>query len=171
MPKPESKQELLESIHHERQLLEKSFRDLSDTDMTLPGACGNWSVKDILAHLVDWEQRGLSWYRAGLRGEVPKPPDEHFNWGQLPALNHAIYLQHKDQSLSDILHQFQISFQENMAAIHAMTEEELYAPNFYPWTGKHTLGTYVNANTAAHYRWGCKLIKKFTRSLKQSSEQ
>jgi len=125
----------------------------------------SWSVKDILAHLVDWERRGLIWYRAGLRGEVPKPPDEKYNWRQTPALNHAIYLKHKDVSLAEILEMYERVFDETMAALAGMTEEELFTPNVYEWTGKHLLATYVSANTAAHYRWASALIRKFAKNL------
>ena len=165
MPKPLDKSQLLQSIGLERTKLDQSFNGLSEAEMVQPGASEDWSVKDILAHLVNWEQRGLHWYRAGLRGEVPKLPDEDYNWGQLPALNHAIYLQYKNLSLVEISKMYEDSFQETMAAIDGMTEEALFKPKVYAWTGKHTLATYVNANTASHYRWASKLIRKFAKSV------
>lgn len=165
MPKPQTKEELLQAIDVERGKLDQSFKMLSDAEMEQPGACGDWSVKDILAHLVDWEQRGLCWYRAGLQGEVPKLPDENYNWGQTPELNHAIYLKYKDRSLDEILKLYKDSFKETMAAVDGMTEKELFTPRVYAWTGTHTLATYVNANTAAHYRWAGKLIRKFAKAF------
>jgi hypothetical protein len=165
MPKPKTKQALYQAIEVERTKLDDAFENLTKVDMVQPGACEDWSVKDILAHLVDWEQRGLGWYRAGLRGEVPKLPDENFNWRQTPALNHEIYLKYKDLGLDQILEMYQESFKETMAAVDAMTEDELFTPKAYAWTGTHTLGTFVNANTAAHYRWASKLIRRFARGL------
>ena len=169
MPKPHTKEELLGAIEEERSKLDQSFSELSEAEMMQPGACEAWSVKDILAHLVDWEQRGLAWYRAGLRGEVPKPPDENYNWRQTPELNHAIYLQYKDLSLYEILKKYRDSFKETLTAINGMSEDELYKPNVYTWTGKHTLGTYVNANTAAHYRWASKLIRKYANPFRKNT--
>jgi hypothetical protein len=29
-----------------------------------------WSVKDILGHLIGWQQMNLDWYAAGLRGDA-----------------------------------------------------------------------------------------------------
>jgi hypothetical protein len=165
MPKPKTKEELLQAIEVERTKLNKAFEELTKADMLQPGACEDWSVKDILAHLVDWEKRGLGWYRAGLRGEVPKLPDENYNWRQTPALNHAIYLTYKDLGLDQILEMYEGSFKETMAAVDVMTEEELFTKEVYAWTGTHTLGTFVNANTAAHYRWASKLIRTFARRL------
>ena len=168
MPRPQTKQEIYEAIKVERKKLNSALGKLSDDQMEMPGACEKWSVKDILSHLTDWEQRGIRWYRAGLRGEVPKTPDDNFNWRQLPALNHEIYLKHKDLSLEKVCKNYQESFDEMMAAIDGMTEEELFTPEFYKWTGNGLLRDYVNANTASHYRWASKLIRRFTRSLQKN---
>ena len=131
MPKPQNKDELLQAIEEERRKLNQSFEALTDDEMTQPGACEAWSVKDILAHLVDWERRGLRWYRAGLRGEVPKLPDENYNWRQTPDLNHAIYLKYKDLPLEEILKIYKTTHQETMKALEGMSEEDLFNPNVY----------------------------------------
>jgi hypothetical protein len=165
MPKPQNKQELLDVIADERRKLLKALDMLTDAQMEMGGACGEWAVKDILSHLTDWEQRGLRWYRAGLKGEVSPIPDADYNWRELPALNDAIYQKYRDRPLAEVRQAFEDSFDETMAALDGMTEEALFTPNTYDWTGKHLLATYVNANTASHYRWAAKLIRKFARSL------
>lgn len=165
MPRPGTKQELYKAISFEREKLDDELGKLTDVQTEMPGACENWSVKDILSHLVDWEQRGLRWYRAGLRGEVPKTPDENYNWRQLPALNHEIYLKYEDLSLHEVREKYEASFEETMAQIDGMSEEELFTPGYFEWTGKSLLRDYVNANTASHYRWASQLIRKFSNKL------
>ena len=170
MSKPTNKQELLQAIEEECLKLGLAFQGLSETVMCRPGACGDWSVKDILAHLADWEKRCLRWVQAGLRGEVPKTPDEHFNWGQLRELNHEIFLQYQDLTLDEVLERYQDSHKKIMAAIHSMTEEELFTPQRYAWTAKQPLVSYIAANTSSHYRWASKLIQKFVRSAGENSK-
>lgn len=165
MTRPQSKGELLDIIDIERTKLNDVLGELSKAQMEIPGACENWSVKDILSHLVDWEQRCLRWYMAGLLGEVPKTPDKVYNWHQLPALNQTIYEKHKDKSLEQVHQEYDSSFKEFMAEIEKMSEEALFLPQYFEWTGKGLLCEYVNANTANHYRWASKLICKFTRNL------
>lgn len=165
MPRPQNKQELLEVIHYERNKLNKALECLTEEQKLRQGACGDWSVKDILAHLVDWEQRGLRWYRSGLQGEVPKTPDEQYNWRELPALNNAIYENYRDWSLKDIKLVFEKTYEETLMVLEQMTEEELFTPNFYQWTGNSLLRDYVNANTASHYRWASKLIRGFIKRI------
>jgi hypothetical protein len=56
MVKQKSKAELIKDIQVERQRLEKVLATLSKDEMTRPGVIGESTVKDILAHLVAWEQ-------------------------------------------------------------------------------------------------------------------
>ena len=59
-----SKALALEKLQTERRRLEQNLAQLSENDMLQPGVVGEWSVKDIVAHLTDWEQRFLDWYTA-----------------------------------------------------------------------------------------------------------
>ncbi|QQS45146.1 MAG: ClbS/DfsB family four-helix bundle protein [Acidobacteriota bacterium] len=86
------KKELLEEIRIERTALNNTLATLSRRQMTQPGVTqGGWSVKDILAHLVEWQQMNLLWYEAGLRGEKPHIPAEGMTMRELPKLNQIIY--------------------------------------------------------------------------------
>ena len=76
MPRPTTKDQLLSDIYKERQALEQFLATLSPEQMTLEGIVGFWAVKDVLAHLLEWEQMVLGWYGAGLRGEPPHVPAE-----------------------------------------------------------------------------------------------
>lgn len=163
MPRPQSKKELIEVIQLERRKLDQTLDTLSEEQMQATGACGDWSVKDILSHLVDWEQRCLRWYRAGLNGEVQKTPDEDYNWRELPALNQAIYETYRDWPLDKVQQAYQDSFTETMTQFDAITEEELFTPRAYEWTGNNLLRDYLNSATASHYRWASKLIRQFAR--------
>jgi hypothetical protein len=69
-----SKAELIEFTLNERQKLEAKVAGLTPAELSFPGSMGEWSVKDILQHLVDWEQRWIRWYEAGKRSP-------HQKWG------------------------------------------------------------------------------------------
>ncbi len=165
MPRPQTKQELSDIIESEREKLDRALTGLTDAEMEMPGVCGDWSVKDILAHLVDWEQRCLGWYQDGLRGEVPKTPDENFNWRELPALNQAINEKYQNWPLEEVWQAYQHTYQETISKLEQITAEELFSPKVYEWTGNNLLRDYINSATASHYRWASKLIRTFSRSL------
>jgi hypothetical protein len=157
-----NKQEILARIRTERRRLEQNLEALDETQMLQPGVVGQWSVKDILAHLADWEGRFLGWYQVGLRGEAPEIPAPGLTWAQLDTLNQRIYLANRDRPLADVLATFGRSYQEMIEAIEAMSEEEIFAPGRYAWAGAgNNLVNVILANTANHYRWAKTAIREW----------
>ena len=148
-----TKAELLESISTTRAQLTSKFSRLTPNQLVWPGSMDDWSVKDILAHLVDWEQRFIGWYRAGQRGEMPETPAPGFSWRELPKLNQEGYERHKDDTLEDVLEDFQKSHQEIVELVEGMSETEIFTVKYYPWTGESPLLIWIAANTSSHYNW------------------
>lgn len=164
MPRPTSKDELLGAIAKERGALESYLATLPAEQMLEPHIVGDWSVKDVLAHLVEWEQMCLGWYRAGLDGAVPPLPAPGFKWNQTPALNQQIYEQYRDRPLNEIMTLFHDSHSEIAFVIEGLSNDVLFTPGVYAWTGKNTMGTYFVSATSSHYLWARKEIRKGFRS-------
>lgn len=160
MPRPTSKAELLAAIDRERSALDAFLTDLTPEQMTAPGVVGEWSVKDVLAHLVEWEQMVLSWYAAGLRGETPALPAPGYNWGKLPQLNQMIYEKHRDRPLDEVLAQYQSSHAAIMALIQQLPDKDLFGAHRYAWTRDNTLGAYLVSATSSHYLWARNELRK-----------
>ena len=154
-----TKKELLEGIQSTRELLEKKFAKLTPAQMVWPGSMQDWSVKDILAHLVDWEQRFIGWYQAGKKGKIPETPAPGFAWRELPKLNQVGYEQHKDEPLEQVLVRFEQSYLEILALVEGMSEQEIFEANYYPWTGDSALLPWIAANTSSHYNWARRNIR------------
>jgi len=160
MPRPTSKTQLLEQSQKNYNLLQTEISKLSPEDKVLSGIVGNWSVKDVLGHLYEWQQMVLTWYYAGKHGETPKTPHEDYNWGEIPALNQHIYKKYQNTSLDDIQQKLNNSHQEMMTLIQTMTDEELFTPKVYAWTKTTTLGSYFVSATSSHYDWAYKEIRR-----------
>jgi hypothetical protein len=154
-----TKTELLEKIQSTHTALEDKFSKLTPEQMIWPGSMDDWSVKDILAHLTDWEQRLIEWYRAGLRGEVPETPAPGMTWRQLPELNQTGYEKHKNESLEEVLEGYRASFKEVFALVEGMTEEEIFTVGMFEWTRKDPLMVWIAANTNGHYEWARRNIR------------
>jgi hypothetical protein len=169
MTRPTSKQELLAAIEKELGALETTLETLTPEQMIGPGIVGKWSVKDVLAHLIEWEQMCLGWYSAGLHGENPPLPAPGFKWNQTPQLNQKIYEQHRHQPLDDVLKQFHTSHDEILAVIQELPNEKLFTLGQYAWTKKNTLGTYMVSATSSHYHWANTEIRKGFRAKKKSA--
>ena len=160
MPRAATKVQLIEDAQAERAALEKLLATLTPEQMTQAKTAADWSAKDVLAHLIEWEGMVMKWYETGVKGKVPAVPSEKFNWGQLPQLNHAIYLKHRDRSLEDIQKEFKSSYKKIMKVIESIPEKELFTRGQYPWTKNNLLAAYFNSATSSHYRWARGEIRK-----------
>jgi hypothetical protein len=168
MPRPSTKYALLEAIEIERTALEGLLSGLSPEQMSEPGTVGEWSVKDVLAHLLEWEQMVLRWHDAGLQGKVPVTPSQEFNWAHLPQLNQQIFKKHGDRPLDDIQREFKTSFRKTLETIQGLSEEDLFTSGRYAWTKNSTLGAYFVSSTSSHYHWARTAIKKGLKAKKAS---
>lgn len=153
-----SKADLLESTFTERSKLEQKIAGLTPAELEYPGTMGEWSVKDILQHLVDWEQRWISWYEAGKRGEEIAIPEPGYNWRQMGQLNEKYRLKHKNRPLDEVMSDFHASYQQILSMIEEIPEEEMLALSMYSWTGKLPLITWIAGNTCEHYQWAIQMI-------------
>jgi hypothetical protein len=154
-----NKTQLLEAIRTARAGLEKKFTKLTPEQMIWPGSMEVWSVKDILAHLVDWERRFAGWYVTGLRGNVPETPAPGMIWRELPKLNKQGYVKHKDDALDEVLEAYERSYTDILTLVEGMTEEEIFTPGYYKWTGSSALLGWITANTSSHYNWAKRNVR------------
>jgi uncharacterized damage-inducible protein DinB len=69
MNHPTTRNELVSRIRSAHMQLEVFLSTLSDAQATQPGAEGQWSVKEVLAHLVAWEGRLTKQLQAAARHE------------------------------------------------------------------------------------------------------
>ncbi|MCU0480889.1 MAG: ClbS/DfsB family four-helix bundle protein [Anaerolineae bacterium] len=160
MPRPTSKTQLLDQSRQNFDLLQTEIAKITPENRVISGIVGEWSVKDVLGHLYEWQQMVLRWYQAGKRGETPKTPHANYNWGEIPALNQHIYEMYRDIPLDEIQQKFNDSHEETMKLIEGMTDEELFTPKVYAWTKTTTLGSYWTSATCSHYDWAYKEIKR-----------
>jgi hypothetical protein len=170
-----NKKVILDRVQTERKRLEQNLALLSHEQMNRPEVIGEWSVKDILAHLTDWEQRFIGWYQAGLRGEVPEIPAPGIGWDQLDFLNQRIYEKYRERPLEDVLREFNESYDQVLAIIENISEKEIFTIGSYAWLGENNMVEVILANTANHYQWAKRHIRKWLKAqgnslLKKSNE-
>ena len=152
MPHYQTKTALIAGLREERARLEKKLARFSEQQMTAP-VMRAWSAKDILMHLVDWEQRFLEWYRAGLRGEKPEVPAPGMTWKDLSRINRIGFERHQALPLAQALDRFASSYQQILRVAQDIPEADLFVPGRYAWLGRATLAGFLNECSANHYAW------------------
>ena len=78
-----NRQQLLRKLDQAWVGLQESYAGLSDAQLTQPGVVGDWSVKDILAHVTWWEEEALTHLPHILEGQ--KPPLYSATYGGIDA--------------------------------------------------------------------------------------
>ena len=160
------KRALLDEIVRERGALDDTLALVPRRRMTRAGVTrGGWSVKDVLAHLVEWQRMALGWYAAGLRGETPAMPAPGYTLRDLPRLNATIYRKHHRRPLSAVLRDYRRYHERVVALIETLPDADLVTLQRYSWTGPSwTWSDYLRAATAAHYLWARTRIRRWWRA-------
>jgi len=155
-----TKSQLIEAIHQNRGKLLRIVSRLNADQMEQPGVCGEWSAKDVLAHLFDWQERNIEWIHAAQRGVTPQVPGAGFTWkpADVDRLNRIIFESHRHQTVDEVMRQFHETYQRFMDQLEQFSEAELLMPGFMPFTGQKgtLLGWYKHY--VYHDGWGRALI-------------
>ncbi len=62
----------IEVLENNHQLVIKTVEDLPESAWEVPGVCGEWSVKDVIAHLAAYELALIDMLKT-FQGEQPSP--------------------------------------------------------------------------------------------------
>ena len=165
MPRPKNRTELLEQMEAGFTALLAEVDRLPAGTLLTPGACGDWSVKDILAHLDEWHEMFLGWEREGAAGNKPDMPAPGFGWKDTPALNEQIWKKTRDDEYHAVVTRLRDSYRRVRDIAAGYTNDALFTKRRYRWTGSTSVGSYAVSATSSHYNWAFKLIRKFKETL------
>ncbi len=154
MTKYRSKTELMKAIQVEHHRLDNLLNAIPKEDMLRKGVVGDWSIKDVLAHLTAWERLLLDWYKAGFKGRNPSLPNPvGMSKKAIDALNKEIFKQNREVTLADVWKNYRDNYLQVLATLEVIREKDMFMPGRYAWTGKFTLADYIAGNTCNHYLW------------------
>jgi DinB superfamily len=96
------RQRLLKRLDAAWAALTDSYAGLSDSRLTEAGVTGDWSVKDILAHVTTWEGEALKYLPLIIAGG--RPP-RYARYGGIDAFNARMTEEKRGLSLPEVLRQ------------------------------------------------------------------
>jgi hypothetical protein len=128
-----SKAQLLTDLKDEQAHFEALLGEIGEAHMTQPGVAGDWSIKDIVAHLTSWRRRTVASFQAALRHESSFSPPWPPNLEEADEINAWIYAANKDHPLTDVLEESRAVFAQLVATLSAFPETELFEPNRFDW--------------------------------------
>ena len=148
-----SRAALLDAVRGLREELERVVAEAGEARMEQPGSFGEWTFKDLIAHLTGWRQTTAARLEAGLRGEEPvfPWPDHLDEEDDLGDINRWFFETNRDKPLAAVLRESRETFERVERAIAALPEDDLLQPGRFPWLGGAALGPAVVHGTLGHY--------------------
>jgi hypothetical protein len=128
-----SKAQLLADLKTEQASWEALLHDIGEEHMTQPVAPGEWSIKDIIAHLTAWRRRTVGRFQAALRHEPTPPPPWPSHLQNDDEINAWFYAADRDRPLADVLRESRDVFAQLADTLGAFPEAELLDPTRFPW--------------------------------------
>jgi len=141
---------LVAIIESARMEMEGLIEQVGEANLAEPGVTGEWSVKDILAHLTTWEERIVAWAEALRQGIRPAPAPWPRDWSE-EQINASIYESNRDRPLADVLERWRQVHKRVIAGIQALNEDELYQQKL-DWLGDGPFADAVPGNSYEHYQ-------------------
>jgi uncharacterized protein (TIGR03083 family) len=149
MTTPDRKTDILEHVHATHNEFSEALAQIPPERMTLPGVNGDWSVKDVLAHISWWERHLLRRLHTG--------QDDLYRPGVDPraatdTANAEIFAASHERPLQDIRAEFDASYQELLNALETLPAELATEDETYQVIGADTFGHYPE-HTAMLRAW------------------
>jgi uncharacterized protein (TIGR03083 family) len=144
------KYQMFQKLEQAWTALKESYAGLSDAQLTEPGAIGEWSVKDILAHVTIWEEEALKYLPLILAGG--RPP-RYFQSGGIDAFNAQKAEQKRHMALSEVLRQLEETHRRLIDYLQSVPEEHFTRETRF----RHRL----RLDTYSHYPLHARAIREW----------
>ncbi len=134
------------------------------------GVTGEWSVKDIAAHLNAWESRVVAWLEAARAGTWPAPAAWPTNLDE-DATNDWIFKANRDRLLQDIAAKSRENLSRISQLLAELPEDSLTDPNRYEWLGGQSLAAAIPGNSFDHFQEHTARVLKWLEERERVDEQ
>jgi hypothetical protein len=128
-----------------------SYAGLSEPELLKPGVIGNWSARDIIAHVTTWEEEALKYLPVILQGG--RTPRYSTKYGGINTFNALTTENKKDISLSEVFRQQDAIHGKLVEYVGKVPEEHL--------GGKSRFRRRLRADTYGHYSKHAAAIRRW----------
>jgi uncharacterized protein (TIGR03083 family) len=144
-----AREDVVAQVDREREAWRSLVQEVGPDRMEEPGPMGDWSFKDLAAHLLAWRERTIARLEAAGGG----PPATEAFWPAHVAddddsVNAWIHEQDRDRPAADVLRDVDQSYARMRAAIERLDEDVVVTPGRLPWLDGASL---AQASHSSHF--------------------
>lgn len=132
-----------------------SYAGLLDAQLTTLGVTGEWSIKDIIAHVTWWEEEALTHLPHILQGG--RPPRYSEQYGGIDAFNAQMFARKRRLSLAGVLSQQAETHTRLIAYIRSAPDDQL--------TSETRFRRRLRLDTYGHYPIHTRMIREWRERL------
>ena len=136
---------------------EELLANLNEAQITARQLPGNWSIKDVMAHLMAWQQLSIARLEAALHDRelvLPAWPEEldPEPEGEPDELNAWFYESYRDQPWSTVYQAWRDGFLRFLELAEAISEQDLLEAGKYPWLEDYPLMAVLQGSYEHHHQ-------------------
>jgi hypothetical protein len=163
---PSSKAELISQISSSRLRLQAALDAFDDPAAVEPVLADGWSIKDVMAHIAEWELYVVRRIEARARSDTPEV------WGsneaEIDATNERLFARNKDRSLEDVERFYQEAHERLLEVIESLSEADLLDDSrredvIGPW--RSPVWMHIGGNTFWHYEEHAEAVEAYRAGL------
>ncbi|HEX6484325.1 MAG TPA: DinB family protein [Ktedonobacteraceae bacterium] len=152
-----------EQLEKSNLLVIQTVDDLPEAAWDMPGVCGNWSVKDIVAHLASYEHIVVE-VLSIFQKDQPTPSILKF-LDQPDQFNAAEVAARKYHTAQHVLDEYQDTQVEATSLLMHIPDEEVQRRGTMPWYGEDAcLADFIH-RVYEHTQEHCEQIARFRQRL------
>jgi hypothetical protein len=141
-------EKLLKRLDAAWSALKESYAGWPDSRLVEPGLVGDWSAKDILAHVTTWEEEALKYLPLIIEGG--RPP-RYATFGGIDAFNARMREQKRDLSLAEVRRQLDETHRRLVEFVRSVPDDQL--------AGETRFRRRLRLDTYSHYREHAEAIR------------
>ena len=142
----------LDILKYGHQTVQQTLDGLHDEDWKKPGACGAWSIQDIIAHLASFELMLVDVLAPLTGSEEPTPHLRQFiDLG--PQFNDSEVDRRKEKSTREVLQEYNDAYMQVMLLAAQLNPEVFSRVGTLPWYGEvYSLDDFIVYTFYGHKR-------------------
>jgi len=103
----------------------EAYAGLSDDELLIPGVTGDWSVRDLIAHVTWWDAEALTHLPLILNGG--RPPRYSVKYGGIDAFNALMTERKAPLSLAEVRREADATHRRLVAYLESLPPEQIIA--------------------------------------------